>query len=55
MAKYNLTERQKELLRAIVENIRAGKLQEPIIPVVEIGGGGYIIGIDRNFGSHPLW
>jgi len=50
MARYNLTERQKELLRAIVENIRAGKLQEPIIPVVEIGGGGYVIGIEKNFG-----
>ena len=50
MTKYNLTERQKELLRVIVENIRAGKLQEPIFPVVEIGGGGYIIGIKRNFG-----
>lgn len=52
MAKYNLTERQTELLQTIVENIRAGKLQEPIIPVVEMGGGGYLIGIDRNFGPN---
>ena len=52
MARYNLTERQKDLLRAIVEHIRAGKLREPIIPVVEIGGGGGIIGIERDFGPN---
>ena len=48
MAKYNLTDRQKELMRVIVGHIRSGKVVEPIIPVVTAGGE-YIIGIDKDF------
>jgi len=51
MATYNLTEKQKHLLRTIVASLDDGKLEEPIIPACSFDGCS-IIGIDEGFGSN---
>ncbi len=53
MAEYNLTSQQKELLKTIVEQMKSGKAQEPLIPVISHSGSS-IIGIQGNFGRNLL-
>lgn len=53
MAKYNLTPQQKELLKTIVEQMKSGNAQEPLIPVSSHSGSS-IIGIQGNFGRNLL-
>ena len=53
MARYNLTESQMDLLRTIVENIKAGKLEEPLIPVSSMAGDS-IIGLEQELGPNLL-
>ena len=48
MSTYNLTEFQKDLLRAIVASDDAGKLAEKGILVINHGGGKYVL-----WGPHP--
>jgi len=48
MAVYDLTPRQKELLKTIVEQMKAGTGREPLVPVITFGGG-YLIGIKGDF------
>ena len=49
MSEYNLTARQKQLLKIIVENIKEGKDIEPLIPSITLQDN-QIIGIDHQFG-----
>lgn len=53
MATYNLTEKQRHLLRTIVASLEDEKLEEPIIPFCTFGGY-YIHGIDEDFGPNLL-
>ncbi len=53
MTEYNLTSRQRELLKTIVEQMESGKGHEPLIPVVTHSGGS-IIGIQGDFGQNLL-
>lgn len=53
MAEYNLTTRQKGLLQIIVEQVKSGKVQEPLIPVCSSSGCS-IIGIEGKFGLNLL-
>lgn len=53
MAEYNLTPRQRELLKTIVEQVKSGKVQEPLIPVVS-NSGSTLIGIKGDFGRNLL-
>jgi hypothetical protein len=53
MTEYNLTSQQKELLKTIVEQVKSGKVQEPLIPV-STHGGSSIIGIKGDFGRNLL-
>jgi len=53
MAEYNLTSQQKELLKTIVEQMKSGRAQEPLIPVSSHSGSS-IIGIQGNFGRNLL-
>lgn len=53
MATYNLTEKQKKLLTTIVEHIKTGQLEEPIITSCTFSGC-EIIGIDEKFGHNLL-
>jgi hypothetical protein len=48
MRTYNLTSRQKELLKAITGQLKAGTGKEPLIPVIT-NEGGFLIGIKGNF------
>lgn len=45
MASYNLTDRQKQLLKTIVISLENGELEEPIITTHS-----QIAGINKNFG-----
>jgi hypothetical protein len=53
MTEYNLTAQQRELLKTIVDQLKSGKGQEPLIPVVT-NSGGHIIGFQENFGQNLL-
>jgi hypothetical protein len=53
MAKYNLTHQQRELLKTIVEQMKSGNAQEPLIPTASHSGSS-IIGIQGNFGRNLL-
>jgi len=48
MKAYDLTPRQKELLKTIIEQLKAGTGKEPLIPVIT-NEGGFLIGIKGNF------
>jgi len=48
MTEYNLTARQKQLLKIIVENINEGKDIEPLMPSITMQDS-QIIGIDHKF------
>jgi hypothetical protein len=53
MAEYNLTSQQKELLKTIVDQMKSGRAQEPLIPVSSHSGSS-IIGIQGSFGRNLL-
>jgi len=53
MTEYNLTPQQKELLITIVEQMKSGKAQEPLIPVISHSGSS-LIGIQGEFGRNLL-
>jgi len=53
MAEYNLTPQQRELLKTIVEQMKSGKAEEPLIPMVSSSGSS-IIGIQGSFGRNLL-
>jgi hypothetical protein len=53
MTQYNLTVQQRELLKTIVEQMKSGKAQEPLIPVGSHSGSS-IIGMQGNFGRNLL-
>ena len=52
MANYNLTPRQKEILRRLVEGVKSGQAHEPLIPVCSLQDC-EIIGINGTF-EHSL-
>lgn len=52
MAEYNLTPKQKQVLRILVENVKSGKAEEPLIPVCTYADCS-IIGIEEKF-DHNL-
>ena len=54
MTKYNLTPQQRDLLKTIVEQMKSGQVQEPLIPVISHNSGSSIIGIKGNFGRNLL-
>jgi len=47
---YHLTEKQEDLLRTIVESLKAGEIEEPII-VAGDKSGYHILGMDKDFGT----
>jgi hypothetical protein len=53
MAEYNLTSKQKQLLKTITEFVKAGKAKEPLIAIVS-NDGGVIIGITEKFDRNLL-
>jgi hypothetical protein len=52
-AKYNLTFKQKQILKILVENVKSGKVEEPIIPSCSLQDC-EIIGIEGSFDSNLL-
>ena len=53
MAKYNLTTRQKQILKILVESVKSGKVEEPLYLSSSLQDC-EIIGIDEKFGHHIL-
>lgn len=53
MTEYNLTPRQRELLKTIVEQMKSGKAQEPLIPIIS-NSGSTLMGIQGNFGRNLI-
>lgn len=53
MSKYNLTEKQKHLLKTIVDTIRSGNDIEPLRPICAHDSS-TIFGIDEDFGRNLL-
>ena len=53
MAEYNLTPKQKQLLKTITEYVKAGKAKEPLIAMVS-NDGGIIFGIKEKFDRNLL-
>jgi len=53
MGTYHLTEKQKDLLRTVVESLETGEIEEPII-VAGDKSGYHIIGMDKDFGPSML-
>ena len=53
MAEYNLTSKQKQLLKTITEFVKAGKAKEPLIAIVS-NDGGVIMGITEKFDRNLL-
>ncbi len=53
MASYSLTDRQKSLLRLIVEAVREEKVTEPLLAVCAADGCG-IVGMSEDFGHNLL-
>ncbi|MCZ2248989.1 MAG: hypothetical protein LC111_09550 [Bacteroidia bacterium] len=55
MTGYNLTSHQKELLRILVQGVKAGEVEEPIIPNYWISSTGWEIdGIKDNFDNNLI-
>jgi hypothetical protein len=53
MAKYNLTPKQKKLLRILVEGVKSGKVEEPIFPICSIVDC-EILGIEEKFDDNLI-
>lgn len=53
MPKYNLTDRQRQVIRIIVENIQSGNIDEPVV-VSCAGNSCDILGIEQHFGTSLL-
>ena len=54
MSVYDLTDKQKQSLTIIVKHLKAGKITEPIRPVVR-SKSYYIEGIEKVFGRNFIW
>ncbi len=52
MAEYNLTSKQKQLLKTIIDAVESGQAKEPLIPVISMVGSS-IIGVPGDF-DHNL-